>query len=191
IDLVQLVKPTPLSTIAIERRNSTPITNLKELFLMNAIIGICGIVMLGWVSPEYGELVSQPREKLPIQPTYSQQAYPQTVGTRPTQSINGGVRRRPKMPLAPTDPRAYISDDLPLPPTMNDDSIVSGAMRAGPEPRFIPAGLAENRNRRLPNQKPFSQYNSGPGVSPYNLLNAGTNDGTVSTYMSYVRPAQD
>lgn len=158
---------------------------------MNAIIGICGIAMLGWAGPDFMEPISPVPEKPSTQPSYSQHAYHQTSGIRPAQPMNTGSGHRPKMPFAPTDPRTLAGEDFPLPPTMNGDGRSPNPVRAGPELRFRPADLARNGSHHTSNQKPFAQYNSGPTTSPYALLNASTADGTVSTYINYVRPAQD
>lgn len=39
--------------------------------------------------------------------------------------------------------------------------------------------------------KPFSDYQRPNGYSPWNLLNQSTNNGTLSPYTAYVRPAMD
>jgi len=58
-------------------------------------------------------------------------------------------------------------------------------------PRLVnPTGLADNGSRRLP-QKAFENYRPSPTVSPYTLLNATTDNGTVNPYMAYVRPAEE
>ena len=62
---------------------------------------------------------------------------------------------------------------------------------AGTTPRRSPAGLAENGGRRLPGQKLFDNYKPTPAESPYLLLNSPSNNGTISPYMTYVRPAQE
>ncbi len=98
--------------------------------------------------------------------------------------------RKPSMPVPPTDPRAFSREDLPQPPTMNYASTLPNAQRAGTGPRLNPAGQAENSVRHLTGQKVFDNYRPGPGTSPYLLLDGPSNNGTVSAYAAYVRPAQ-
>jgi hypothetical protein len=95
------------------------------------------------------------------------------------------------MPLAPTDPRALYRNDLPLPPTMNDADTLPSAKSAGLGVRRDTAGLADNGSHRFSNPKAFDNYRPAPATSPYLLLNSSTDNGTISTYTAYVRPAQD
>jgi hypothetical protein len=95
------------------------------------------------------------------------------------------------MPVAPTDPRAFTRDDLPQPPTMNNYAGTSpNAGRAGMGPRLNAVGTAENGGHRLPNQKAFENFRATPATSPFLLMDGPTNNGTVSAYAAYVRPAQ-
>jgi hypothetical protein len=105
--------------------------------------------------------------------------------------MNEGAMRTSRMPIAPTDMRAFSRDDLPLPPTQNYAGTLPSTGLAGAGPRLTPAAPAENGNRRLPSQKPFENYRSPPAVGPYALLGANTNNGTLSPYMAYVRPAEE
>ena len=94
------------------------------------------------------------------------------------------------MPVAPTDPGAFSRDDLPLPPTMNYGAAAPRLGRQAPAPRAESAGMVDN-GHRLPPHKAFDSYHPAPAVSPYMMLGAGTNNGTVNTYAAYVRPALD
>lgn len=40
-----------------------------------------------------------------------------------------------------------------------------------------------------PAAKPFDSYTPAPATSPYMLMNSNTDNGTISTYNAYVRPA--
>ena len=40
-----------------------------------------------------------------------------------------------------------------------------------------------------PVARPFDSYSNPPAISPYMLLNSNTDNGTISTYNAYVRPA--
>ncbi|MGO9115954.1 MAG: hypothetical protein ACLP9L_42660 [Thermoguttaceae bacterium] len=162
---------------------------------MNAMFAFCGIVIAGWVSPEFGEPIAPFPESTSVQPSRPEPprplaSYPQLTGTRPARAVNQGAMRPQRMPVAPTDPRTYSSSDLPLPPTMNDSGMLPSGGMDGLGPRRDLAGPAENGNRRLPNQKPFDHYRPGPTTSPYQLLDSTTNNGTVNPYMAYVRPAE-
>jgi hypothetical protein len=95
------------------------------------------------------------------------------------------------MPIAPTDPRAFSRADLPQPPTVNDSGMQSAAAMGGAGPRVNPALFAENSSHRPANQKAFEGYRSTPAISPYTLLNANTDNGTINPYVAYVRPAQE
>ena len=114
----------------------------------------------------------------------------QQTGTRLARTTNEGVMRSQRMPMAPTDPNAFFRAELPLPPTMNYSGRSPSSGLAGAGQRLNAAGLAEN-SRRLSNQKPFEHYASPPTTSPYALLGASTNNGTVDPYTAYVRPAQE
>jgi hypothetical protein len=105
--------------------------------------------------------------------------------------MNEEVMRPPRMPIPPTDPRAFSRTDLPLPPTMNDSGMLPSAARAGIGPRLNPALLAENGVRRSLPQKAFENFRPSPSVSPYALLNSNTDNGTINPYMAYVRPAEE
>ena len=97
--------------------------------------------------------------------------------------------RRPSMPVPPTDPRAFARDDLPMPPTMNDAGTLPSTAKAGAGLRPNP-GLGETGSHRLPPQKVFDSYRPAPATSPYLLIDGPTNNGTISAYAAYVRPAQ-
>ena len=173
---------------------------------MNALFAFCTIVMAGAVSPGFGdtdspamaggvvaelrEPIAPARENLPV-PSFSQQSRQQSTSARPARTTNEGVKCMPAMPVPPTDPRAFARNDLPLPPTMNDSRMSSNTGRIGAGLRGSPAGLAENAGRRLPSQKPFENYRPSPPPSPYLLLDAPSNNGTVNAYTAYVRPAQE
>ena len=43
----------------------------------------------------------------------------------------------------------------------------------------------------MPPQKVFENYRAAPTQSPYALLNASTDNGTINPYMAYVRPQQE
>ena len=105
--------------------------------------------------------------------------------------MNEEVAHLSRMPLPPTDPRGYSRTELPLPPTMNDSGMLPNTGRFGLGPHLNPAGLAENSSRHALPQKAFENYRQSPSVSPYALLNASTDNGTISPYMSYVRPAEE
>ncbi len=91
--------------------------------------------------------------------------------------------------MAPTDPRTYSIGDLPLPHTMNDSGMLPGSSVAGGGLRRDLIAPAESANRRS-SQKAFGNYRPGPTTSPYQLLDSTTDNGTVSPYMAYVRPAE-
>ncbi len=156
---------------------------------MNAVYAFCAIGMVGWVTPT-GETFPPSGDNSSAQPSVSQRSYPRPTGTRPARTTNEGDARPQRMPLPPTDPRAFLRSDLPLPPTMNETGTLPGAKSAGLGPRRDTAGLAENGGRRLPS-KAFDNYRSAPATSPYLLLNGATNNGTISPYVAYVRPAEE
>jgi hypothetical protein len=161
------------------------------VFLMSSTIAFCAIVIAGWGSPELGESVSAPRDDLRPQRLGPQQSNPQSAMPRSDRLMNEGVMRPQRMPLPPTDPRAFVGDNLPLPPTMNDAGTLPGAGKVGSGLRHDLTGLAENGDHRFPSAKAFEHYRPAPAVSPYQLINSNTSDGTISPYMAYVRPAQD
>jgi len=145
------------------------------------------MVLTGWVSPELGDPIAPIPENIPLL-----QVQPQPTRVHPARTMNEEAMRPSNMPLPPTDPRAYSRTELPLPPTMNGSGMLPTTGRIGLGPRLVnPAGLADNGGRRLPPQKPFETYRPSPSVSPYALLNANTDNGTVNPYMSYVRPAEE
>ena len=123
----------------------------------------------------------------PAMPESNQAATYQHAGARPVQAMNQGGTRPPRMPMAPTDPGAFHREDLPLPPTMNYGSASPGSA-AGPRQDL--AAMPQN-SHHLPSQKAFDHYRPAPATSPYALLGASTNNGTVNTYAAYVRPAQE
>ena len=163
---------------------------------MNVIFAFCAIGIAGWVTPEAGEpnlypRLSPLRDNSPVQQSLPQRPYPQSTGARPARPTNKGAMRQQRMPIPPTDPRAFFRSDLPLPPTMNDSDTMPGAGTAETGPRRESAGLTDNGGRRFANQKAFGTYRSPPATSPYLLLNGNTNNGTISPYTAYVRPAEE
>lgn len=115
----------------------------------------------------------------------------QPPARRPAQAYTPGVMRTSRMPLAPTDPNALSREDFPLPPTMNHNSTSPGVGMTGTGQRLNSPGLAESGGYRAASQKPFGHYSSAPASSPYTLLSASTDNGTVNPYVAYVRPAQE
>jgi hypothetical protein len=105
--------------------------------------------------------------------------------------MNEQAMRPSRMPIAPTDPRAFSRTDLPQPPTVNDSGMQSAMATGGAGPRVNSALFAENSSHRATNQKAFEGYRSTPATSPYTLLNANTDNGTINPYTAYVRPAQE
>jgi len=105
--------------------------------------------------------------------------------------MNERVTRQQRMPVPPTDPRAFVGENLPLPPTMNDAGTLPSAGRLGMGLRNDLTGMAESGDHRFSGAKAFEHYRPAPAVSPYQLINSNTSDGTISPYMAYVRPAQD
>ena len=158
---------------------------------MNATFAFCAIVITGWVSPGIEEPIAPSPETSPAQPSSRQPSYALSTGARPTRAVNEGAMSPPRMPVPPTDPRAFFRGDLPVPPTMNYSSTFPSAGMAGAAPRHAAGGQADNSGRRLPSQKPFDNYKPAPAESPYLLLNCPTDNGTISPYMTYVRPAQE
>ena len=159
---------------------------------MNATLAFCAIAVAGWVSPGTEEPIAPLPENLDLQPSSQQLSHSQPTSTRPARERNEGAASQRRMPAAPTDPRVFFRDDLPVPPTMNYNNTfpvrgTTGALAT----RRAPAGSADNNNRRLASQKPFDNYQSTPAVSPYLRLNSPTANGTISPYMVYVRPAQE
>jgi len=94
------------------------------------------------------------------------------------------------MPLAPTDPRMFSDSELPPPPTLDGSGMSMPVARVAAAPHYGQAGQ-ENGNSRSSGQKPFERYNPTPGPSPYLLLDSTTNNGTISTYAAFVKPALD
>ena len=121
-------------------------------------------------------------EKLP-----QRQSHPQLADARPARAANEEFVRPMRMPVAPTDPRVFSRSDLPLPPTMSDSGMLPSTVR----PRLNTAVSGDNGGRRLPPQKVFENYRAAPTQSPYALLNASTDNGTINPYMAYVRPQQE
>ncbi len=155
---------------------------------MNAMVAFCGIVLAGWVGPDFTEPISPTPDKLPLKPARQQQSNPQSAGVRPARAVYDVAMRGPRMPVPPTDPRAYTNGELPLPPTMNDSGMMRNVGMAGMGPQ---QDGADNGGRRSTGQRAFDHYRAAPGTSPYMLLNGSTNNGTVNPYAAYVRPAQD
>ena len=153
---------------------------------MNPVFAFCAIGIVGWVSPEFAQPISPSRENRPVQASYYQ-----SVAPRPAWTTNEGAMRQSRMPAPPTDPGTLSRSDLPLPPTMNDAGVMPNAGMAGSRPRHDPAGPSENGTGRSPGQRPFDHYKPSPATSPYLLLNSTTNNGTISTYNAYVRPAKE
>ena len=128
---------------------------------MHATFAFCGIVLAGWVSPEFartdhtiaGQFVRAATSR--PQPPRPRLSYSQPAGTRPARAMNEGAMRRARMPMAPTDPRTYSIGDLPLPPTMNDSGMLPGSSVAGgglrrdliapaeSQPSFQPKGIRQ------------------------------------------------
>ena len=50
---------------------------------MNAMVAFCGIVLAGWVGPDFTEPISPTPDKLPLKPARQQQSNPQSAGVRP------------------------------------------------------------------------------------------------------------
>ena len=120
-----------------------------------------------------------------------EQSQPQPIHARPAPAMNEEVAHLSRMPLPPTDPRGLSRTELPLPPTMNDSGMLPNTGRFGLGLHLNPPGQAENSSRHALPQKAFENYRQSPSVSPYALLNASTDNGTISPYMSYVRPAEE
>ena len=182
---------------------------------MHAAFAFCAFVMVGAPSPEFLQPISPTPDNPPLQMPCPPLSSPQATGVRPAPAMNEGMpesnhaptyqpigtrragapnqgaMRKQRMPIAPTDPGALVRDDLPLPPTMNYAGTLPSRGMTGAGPRLSPADQAENSGRRASSQKPFDHYAATPTTSPYTLLGASTNNGTVNTYAAYVRPAMD
>jgi hypothetical protein len=158
---------------------------------MNAMFAICGLALAGWITPanpDFMEPISPTAEKSPVKPAVQQQAKPQSNGARPVRAMSDGAMRGSRMPIPPTDPRVYANNDLPLPPTINDNGMMRSAEPAGMGPR---QDGADNSTRHPMGQKVFDHYRPAPATSPYMLISGSTNNGTVNPYMAYVRPAEE
>jgi hypothetical protein len=152
---------------------------------MNTTLGFCAIVLAGWVSPELAE----PERPLALNLS-TQPALPQPTPKQPQWTMNRNAMRPLTMPLPPTDPRAFLRNDLPLPPTANCAGTLPGGENLGPAQRHDPAGPPASAGRSSAGQKPFENVKPTPTTSPYLLLYSSTNNGTISPYAAYVRPAQ-
>jgi hypothetical protein len=151
---------------------------------MNVIIAFCGIAAAGWVAPG-SEPTAPTQDNVPSQSTYSPQSYPGANNSRQPKPRVGdalpaarpasqAARRPSRMPYAPTDPRAWSNENLPLPPTMNETAYLPSAGTGGPAQRVNPAGMGgmtENGGRHSGSQKSFDRYNPSPSTSPYAMLN--------------------
>jgi len=159
---------------------------------MNSAFAFCAIAIVGWGSPDLDAPTSTQRQTQPSQALRSQQYPSQTTAPRQDRSYVGMPIRAPqRMPLPPTDPRAFVGDNLPLPPTMNDAGTVPGEGMVGMPPRRDFQAANDSGDHRYRTSRPFDHYRQGPTVSPYQLLDASTGGGTVNTYMAYVRPMQE
>ncbi len=166
---------------------------------MNAAFAFCAMVMVGSGTADFLQPISPSPENarpLPSPPLPSASMpsppsqHPHLTGARQVHVMNQSIAHPLKMPIAPTDPGAFARNDLPQPPMQNYNATSPGTGWAGMAPRHDTASPTEN-GRRSSTQKPFDHYSTTPAVSPYTLLDANTNNGTVNTYSAYVRPLQE